>query len=130
MHVDCISSRIFYNKNVQEKHKYLCQRVSKSTAVSWFYKSKVFQHIVPNLSYAQVLAKGSKPNHTVSLDKKPYQHMVHPIFNNKVKKGVNPNVKISHRSGGFVDPLTQKFARFKARCLIRMTKKSSRANDQ
>ena len=42
VHVDCISSRIFYNTNVQEKQKYPRQKVPKSTAISWFHKSKVF----------------------------------------------------------------------------------------
>ena len=36
----------------------------------------------------------------VSLDKRPYQHMIPPISNNRVKKGLNPNHKVSDRSKG------------------------------
>ena len=92
VHVNCISSIVFYNKNVPEKQRYLCQKVPKSTAISRFHKTKRFQHIVPNLSYAQVLAKGSNQNFTVSLDK-PFQHIVTPLSKAKVKKGLNPHFK-------------------------------------
>ena len=27
VHVDCVTSRVFYNKNLQAKHEYFCQRV-------------------------------------------------------------------------------------------------------
>ena len=100
MHVDCITSRVFCNKNLQAKHEYFSQRVPKSTAISWFHKAKAFQHVVHNLSYAQVLAKGSNSKYMVSLDKRPYQHMLPPISNNRVKKGLNPNNKVSDRSKG------------------------------
>ena len=66
--VDCVSSRVS-TKNLQEKHEYLCQKVPKSTAISWFHKAKALRHVVPDLSYAQVLAKGSNLKHTVSLGK-------------------------------------------------------------
>ena len=93
VHVNCVSSRVFYNKNLQGNHRHLYQKVPKSTAISWFQNAKAFQHIVPQLCYAEALTKGSHPKHTVSLDKKPYQRMVPPIFNNKVKKGLNPQAK-------------------------------------
>ena len=36
----------------------------------------------------------------VSLDKRPYQQMIPPNYNNRVKKGLNTNNKVSHRSKG------------------------------
>ena len=98
MHVNCVSSRVFYNKNLQGNHRHFYRKVPKSTAISWFHKAKAFQHIVPELSYAQALTKGSNPKHTIPLDKKPYQCMVPPIFNNKVKKGLNPQAKAFTKS--------------------------------
>ena len=89
VHMNCVSS----SKKLQGNHRHLCPKVHKSRAISWFHKVKAFQHIVPELSYAQALTKGSNPKHTVSLDKTPYHHMVPPIFSNKVKKGLNPQAK-------------------------------------
>ena len=76
-------------KIFQEKQKYLWQEVPKSTAISWFHKYKAFQHIVPTLSYTQVLAKGSNSTFTAPLDK-PFQHMVPPFSHAKARaKGLN-----------------------------------------
>ena len=98
--VNCVSSRVFYNKNLQGNQRHLYQKVPKSTAISWFHKTKAFQHIVPGLSYAQALSKGSNPKHTVSLGKKPYQCRVPPTSNNKVKNGLNPQAKAFTKSEG------------------------------
>ena len=100
VHTDCVSSRVFYNKKIQEKQKYLRQKVPKSIAISWFHKNKAFQHIVPNLSYAQVLIKGSNPTSTVPLDK-PFQHMVPPLYQSKASvRGLNPNFRSPCKSSG------------------------------
>ena len=130
VHVVCVTSRVFYNKNLQAKHEYFSQRVPKSTAISWFHKAKAFQHIVHNLSYAQVLAKGSNSKHMVSLDKRPYQHMIPPISNNRVKKGLNPNNKVSDRSKGVKIFVTRKWTTYKAHCFMLIIKTVFQARDQ
>ena len=79
---DCVFSRVFYNKN------------------------KAFQHIVPTLSYAQVLAKGLNPTFKVPLDK-PCQHIIPPLSHAKVKaKG--PNSISSCKSSGVTKPSDHK----------------------
>ena len=66
-------------ENCKEIISTFVKKVPKGTAIPWFHKAKAFQRIVPELSYAQVLTKGSNPKHTVSLDKTPYQYMVPPF---------------------------------------------------
>ena len=63
--------------------------------------------------------------------------MLPPFFHNKVKKGLNPDVKTSYRSGGgggggggLVDFLIQKLTRFKKHFSVQIIKKSFRARDQ
>ena len=58
VNANCVSSRFFYNKNVDQKQRLLEQNVTKSTAISWFCKNRAFQHIVPTLSYDQAPTNG------------------------------------------------------------------------
>ena len=105
VHGDCASSRVFYNTNLQENQMYLRQKVPKSTAIACFHNNKAFQHIVPNLSYTQVLVRGSNPTSTAPLDK-PFQHMFPPLFHTKVKReGLNPGFRTLCKSIGACRPL-------------------------
>ena len=69
---------------------------------------KPFKYIVPTLSCAQVLAKGSNSTFTATLDK-PFQHMVPPLSHVKAsEKSLNPNFRSICKASGVCRPFDHK----------------------